>query len=161
MNFKEFMLENNDEHKHGTYISVTPNKASAEEIYDWIKANKVPNPLDKTDLHCTMIYSRKGIPAAKHYDMDLPINATISGLKVFAQSNGTDCLVATLSSEDLVAHHETIMDKYGAEYDHPKYIPHITLSYNIGDYKPSNKIPKINVTFDKVTFEALDEPGAN
>jgi 2'-5' RNA ligase len=158
MNFRDFIIESEDEHKYGTYISVTPNKEAADELYRWTINNNIPNPIDREDLHCTLIYSRKGIPAAKHYDLNLPINATTGALKIFNQPNGKDCLVVTLNSEDLVAHHETIMNKYGAVYDHEKYIPHITLSYNIGDYKNVNKFPKTNIVFDDFTFEALDEP---
>jgi hypothetical protein len=126
MNFRDFIIESEDEHKYGTYISVTPNKEAADELYRWTINNNIPNPIDREDLHCTLIYSRKGIPAAKHYDLNLPINATTGALKIFNQPNGKDCLVVTLNSEDLVAHHETIMNKYGAVYDHEKYILVIT-----------------------------------
>lgn len=160
MNFKDFIIEDKDAHKNGTYISVKPDKQSKDALRDWAVTNKIPNPLDVKDMHCTVIYSRKGIPEAKHYDMELPINAKTSGLKIFKQQNGKNCLVTVVKSKDLSAHHETIMDKYGATYDFDTYIPHITLSYDIGDLDLKNyKLPVMDIIFDDYEFTKLDEPG--
>ena len=94
--------------------------------------------------------------------MELPINAETAGLKIFKQQNGKNCLVTVLKSKDLTAHHETIMDKYGATYDFDTYIPHITLSYDIGDLDAKNyKLPKMKIGFDNSEFTKLDDPNEN
>lgn len=159
MNFRDFITESVEDHKHGTYISVKPDKLSKDALRNWAITNKIPNPLESKDLHCTVIYSRKGIPEAKHYDMELPINAKTSGLKIFKQQNGKNCVVVTIKSEDLSTHHDTIMDKYGATYDFDSYIPHITLSYDIGDLDIKKyKFPVMDIVFDDYEFTKLDEP---
>lgn len=162
MSFKDFIIEEDKEHKYGSYLSVKPDKESAQVLDDWNKTNKIPNALKQDDFHCTVIYSRKGIPSAKHYDMNLPINAKVGGLKVFNTPDGKNCLVAKLNSKDLTAHHETIMNKYGAVYDFEKYNPHVTLSYDIGSFEIKDlKLPKTDLVFTTYEFTPLDEPGTH
>ena len=43
MNFRDFITESEDDHKYGTYISVTPNKKAKDDLYRWAINNNVPN----------------------------------------------------------------------------------------------------------------------
>jgi len=51
-------------------------------------------------------------------------------------------LVAALDSDYLRDKHQTTLD-HGATYDFPEYIPHVTLSYNVGDDLSEENLDKL------------------
>lgn len=56
-------------------------------------------------------------------------------MEVFNTQDNKRCLVIKLESEYLTNRHKELMKNYPSlTYDYPEYIPHITLSYDIGDF---------------------------
>jgi 2'-5' RNA ligase len=155
--FNDFIIEAAKvTHEHGTYVSVNLNKESSKQLDDWSSANGIKNPIDPNDFHATVIYSRKGVPEAKKYDLNLPIDAKISGWKIFQTQDGKNALVGIIESKELNTHHKTLRKEYGATHDYPEYSPHVTLSYDYGDGKLPETLPNFKLTFDSKTVEGLD-----
>jgi len=155
MNFNEFVIEQKGDHKDGTYISVKLNKQDSAKLDFWATENGIKNLIDPSEYHTTVIYSKKGIPDSKGYDLDLPIEAKISGWEIFDSQGSTKCLVGVLDSKELVKHHNNIMSTYKGTYDFPKYIPHITLTYNNADRGIPKELPDFNLKFDTRDFQPI------
>ena len=116
-----------EKHKNGTYISVKLDKDSSKKLDSWVTLNGIPNQTDPNEFHATVIYSRKGVPDAKSYDLGLPIDAKISGWHIFDTQQGTKALVAKIDSSVLAKHHTHLIKKFGATHDYPSYQPHVTV----------------------------------
>lgn len=155
--FSEILSEINKSQNHpdGTYMSAVLSKQSQKDLDKWCTDNNISNPSDPNEYHTTVIYSRVGVPKAKSYDLNLPINATIKEWKLFDTQTGDKCLVGVVDSKELVNHHNNLKEKYGATHGFPEYHPHITVSYNYKGEIPKD-VPAFNITFDKREFKPLD-----
>lgn len=138
----------------GCYIAVKYNHYSFIKIKKLAEKYQVPNiiPLDK--FHTTLIYSTTGVD-------DVEINYNIqyavlpSKLEIWTYKSGENCLVLKVDCNKLVDRNLELMDKYQFVSGYPVYIPHITISYSVGDwnridemqsYLNNNKIYNMLVT---------------
>lgn len=117
----------------GVYVGVKYDTDSVKKLKALIKQLKIPNEVPSSKIHTTIIYSRKYVPDIKTYDTILDIVAIPKKFTVFDTQDNKRALVIELDCEYLVDRHNAIMEEYGTTYDFEKYIPHITLSYDIGD----------------------------
>lgn len=123
----------------GKYVGIrfTPDtKATLRQIID---TEGVPNPINPEKLHSTVACSRgNNIPG---YEVDgkfeEPEEAEIDCFTIFPSQDGKNCLVAKLSAPTLVDRHNKTM-QHGANYDYDEYIPHVTLSYDAGEWDESS-----------------------
>lgn len=129
--FSEFveLLEND---KQPMYMAVRPDPTTIAYLQQVIKDHNIPSPHSAEKMHCTLIYSRTPTPIPQCQTHRI-YKANLSKFDVFNTQDGKRCLVAKLSSPDLIARHNELMIELDASYDHPTYLPHITLSYDIGD----------------------------
>lgn len=127
--FKEYMLES----KAGTYAAVRPLHPDAQHLKNVMKDYGVPNPEKADKLHCTLLYSRKHLP---NYVPDTSMThvVCVSSLEMWLTRSGKNCLVMKLDAPSLIDRHKDLMTMHDAEYDYPEYKPHVSLSYDIGDY---------------------------
>lgn len=144
-NFLNYLLENK-----GLYVAVQFNENTKDNIQEFIRKYKIPSGIEREDTHCTLIYSTV-------YD-DVQINEEIEEycspkeLIVFDTRDGKRALVISLNSDYLENRHIEIMKDSKLVYDYDKYIPHITLSYDIGNYT----IPE-DIVFPKDDFLIIGE----
>lgn len=145
------------EGRPGTYVSVKLDPASSKKLYAFAEKSGITDLVPKSDYHCTLVYSKHGIPEAEKEDLNLPITAKISGFELFDTklSETGKCLVARLDSSDLVKAHRMYHTKYPAVYTFPEYKPHVTISYNYDGPLPE-KTPRFNLSFDEREFKDLD-----
>jgi hypothetical protein len=121
----------------GTYVGVKLSKESKKKLAELQKSLNVPNPLNSDDMHVTVIYSRKYLPEFKSKGkLEKPIKAKLEKLEIFPARNEKNCLVVKLKSPELTKRHKEIMKEHGATYDWDEYKPHVTLSYDVGDFDP-------------------------
>ncbi len=117
--------------------------------------NKIPQRVQSSKLHSTVLYSKKYLPNYKAQgELETPIIGTPKKFSVWETQPDKDgetanSLVLQYDASELVAHHQKLMKEHGATYDFDEYKPHVTLSYNIGDLDiskldPSN-IGNINI----------------
>ena len=128
--FKEYLMEQANK---GTYAAVIPSKESEAAINSFIKTNNIPLPSDQDKLHSTLLYSRKHLPKYSP-ESKFEYSATPKAIEVWPTKSGARCLVLTLDCPDLVKRHKELMDQHKATYDFPDYKPHISLSYDIGNF---------------------------
>ena len=114
----------------GTYVAARFCKESVRSLVDLQEQIGVPNPVSPHDLHTTIVYSRVPI---EWEPMTHNVPAHVVGYRVFETDAGTDCLVLELDCPSLADRFNEAMDR-GATFDFPSYIPHVTLSYDIGDF---------------------------
>ena len=153
---RDDILNEEAQHKNGTYVSVKLDKDSTEKLDTWVSNNNIPNQSDPNEYHATVIYSRKGVPEAQTYDLGLPIQAKVSGWSIFDTQQGTKCLVAKIDSKALMNHHEHLIQKFGATHDYPSYQPHVTVSYDYGSDEAPNEVPNFTLNFNSSEFKPLD-----
>ena len=147
-----------EEKKHkGTYAGVHFDYETKKRIQKYMRDNKIPNPLPLHKLHNTLIYSRKYLPKFKAQGrLDKPWIGEIVEFDIFESQkddNGkkSKCLVLKFECAKCVDRHNEIMDEHGATFDYDEYTPHITLSYDIGDFDvkalpdPAKEIGDLNI----------------
>lgn len=147
MNGKEDILkESKPEDERGVYVAVKYNQSARDDLLEFIKDYKIPSVLKAEDFHTTLIYSKKwdNITCLNDNMEDLEIVAHPKELHVFETFDKKRALVILLDCPYLNERHKYLMKKYDLTYDYPEYIPHITVSYDIGDME----IPK-DVKFPK------------
>ena len=143
----------------GSYVGVRFDKETKKAIKELMLELKVPNRISSDKLHSTIIYSRKYVPELKANNDLYPIKAKGIDLHIFDTQDKKRALVMKLDSRKLVDRHNEIMAEYQTTYDFPEYIPHITLSYDCGDFDPSTytgKLPAVTIEEEYVQDLILD-----
>lgn len=121
----------------GTYVAATMDKESKNKIKDLCISMGIPNRIKREKMHTTIIYSRKHVPELEVNESMYPLEASSLELETFNTQDDKKALVLKIKSKKLVDRHNSLMAKYDLTYDFPEYIPHITLSYDIGDFDVS------------------------
>jgi 2'-5' RNA ligase len=138
----------------GTYAALRPDGATISAIRQYVEKladlglSLGVEPVAEIDWHCTLLYSRV-VHASYVPDKNLTHLAHFKEWKVFeSKESKKKCLVMAVESKSILARHEYLMRTLGATYDFPDYIPHVTLSYNLGpDYQakdPNDVFPPFN-----------------
>ncbi len=115
----------------GTYAGVRFSPATQEALAALQRRHGVPAPTPREKFHVTLVYSRLPVewePADRLDEAAVPI-----GWEVWDQGDGNRALVLLLASEWLTARHVEARLR-GATWDHEDYRPHVTLSYDAGDF---------------------------
>ena len=153
LSFKDFISES----KSGTYAAVTPTEESHTHLRKFMEDNKIPNA--EKNLHATLLYSRKHLPNYKPDD-SIEHHADTHKLEIWPTKSGKNCLVMKLNSDSLKTRHKKLMDEHKATYDYPEFNPHISLSYDVGDFDHTKlkNIPK-KLKLSNEYSEDLDTTG--
>lgn len=129
--FMEFVSEK------GVYVAVDYTRESSNRFINHFKAQGIPNLVRADKLHTTVIYSRKPFNFDEYKgNTSRPLDLVFTEFKphVFETQSGKRALVMLIEDADeLTDRHNHIMTKYDASYDFPDYIPHCTVSYDIGE----------------------------
>lgn len=133
MRLSDLLEQKEDETTEGTYAGFRLDTDSEKALMQAIKSMNIPNPVSQEELHITLLYSRKFLP---DYEPAADTNIEVRPLKfnVFNGRDGSKILVILLDCAECLKRHFKLMRDHTATYDFPEYIPHITLSYDIGDY---------------------------
>lgn len=142
MRLTDFVVEE-EEKSAGTFVGVKFSEESCDELLSIIEQLGVGSPTKREDLHCTVMYSTKELPdlvedTDSSVDFDPPKIATLDKFHIFQTQDGNDALVLFLKCEYLDDRHSEILETYEAKYPHAEYHPHVTLSYNSGDFDISD-----------------------
>lgn len=114
----------------GTYAGVHLNDNSRDILYKFVEEMNIPKPLSKDKYHVTLLYSRKEHPEYEpinyiHHSESL---VHTKGFEIF----NNRILVLKLDAPQLNLRHKRLMELHEATYDYDEYVPHITLSYDVG-----------------------------
>ena len=121
----------------GTFAGLHLYGQDAQRLHQFALENEIPNPEPADRLHVTVVFSRKYIPDFKPLGkLKSPMRGMPIEARIFGEGDER-ALVIVLDAPEVVARHKYVMDHYEeATYDHDEYIPHVTLSYNAGDFDP-------------------------
>jgi hypothetical protein len=121
----------------GTYAGVNFDQYTIRDLRLLQETLMIPNPLDAQKFHSTLLYSRRPLPnyvPFGEYPVAPTSNTNQFELTVFETAKGKKALVLKYDCDFLSARHADLMDIHNGTWDHPSFIPHITLSYDIGDF---------------------------
>lgn len=140
----------------GLYVAVKFSKETINDLENLVNElveHGMSNPVD--DFHATVVYSRKNIDWDTATDIDE--TARPIGFEKFDTKEDKKCLVLLLTSDYLSRRFNLAMEK-GATYDFDDYRPHITLSYDCGDFDISKlSIPDFTVHISEEYSSPLED----
>ena len=137
----------------GTYVGTNIDKESKDRIKRLVLELGVQNGIRSDKMHVTLIYSRKYVPTLKAETSPYPMKAIGSSLEIFPTQDDKNALVMKLKCDELIDRHNQLMSEYQTTYDYDEYIPHITLSYDCGDFDPTSytgEFPLVTITDEYV-----------
>jgi hypothetical protein len=114
----------------------------------------LPCPVAASSLHATLLYSRKVVRTKAKPEVEM--RALPTGFHIFKHaSDKTSALVILLDSPAMHHRHGEFL-RLGGEHDYPTFQPHLTLTYDIGDFDWKHlSLPGFSMTFTGETIEAL------
>lgn len=124
----------------GTYAGVRFSPNTVKTLRAYGKSNKIPNRLPHENFHTTLLHSKKHLPNYEPAgEYDTPMKGVPLGLEVWPSQPDDagkvkNCLVLAYSCPPLYQRHHKLMNQHGATYSFDEYKPHVTLSYDIGDF---------------------------
>lgn len=131
------MIVNEVTETPGTYAGVRFNKPTQDIIKQFCKDNNVPKGLPREKMHVTVLYSTKPCPDYTPSQDLYPMTATVDHFEIWESTHiegKPNCLVLIIKCPELVQRHNTLMKEHDATFEHPEFIPHMTLSYDVGDF---------------------------
>ncbi len=142
MKLTEIKKDKDDTRKGGTYAGYRFNKDDVDNLLKWVSENNIPNQVD--DIHCTLLYSKKPCPDYNPLgNLKQPFTVGLSKPKNWTHTPDSEgVLVFELDAPEMVKRHKELMKEHDASYDFDEYVPHITISYNVGkDFDVSKLSP--------------------
>jgi hypothetical protein len=139
----------------GLYTFRRLDPQSADFMYEWMRENRVPNPLPPAELHCTVVCSEVDIPG---YAVDPTQVMIYPATYKIAIMN--EALTVQFKSEPLSEQWQSAMNM-GGKSKFPTFVPHITLSYQVPvdfDYT-ALKPPPIFIVLTGEVSKPNAEPG--
>lgn len=152
------------EKMQGTYSSMRPNKATQENLKNYMDKYKIPNQVPMDKLHSTVMYSRLPIAGYEPIEEMVTVHSYIDDAFDMGRKNyffrlmgeNNKALALCYGSERIQNQFWDGMSK-GGEWPHPDHDLHITLSYDIGDFDVSTikAVPDFDLVFEKEVVEPL------
>lgn len=123
------------DNKQGVYAALRVLGQANDVLNAFIVSSGFPavGTVKERRRHVTLIYSRT-------YAKVEPLKTVLyqargKQLRVFDEADGRRCLVVELHAPEVEARHKALMQAHPElTYDFPGYVPHITLSYDIGGF---------------------------
>lgn len=128
--------------KPGTYAAVRFSEKTIESLKELQERLSVPNPLRPSEFHSTLLYSRKNLPNYIALGELSPVVTSDSEdftLDIWP-SGEKNVLVLIYPCEWLKSRWEKLTEEHNAPWDFPDFTPHVTLSYDVGDFVPTEKV---------------------
>lgn len=119
----------------GTFAGVKFSDASVQELKAFSDKNNIPNPTPPEEYHSTLLFSHTPLPDYTPWGTYKQVLTAIpKDVKIWGEDD-EKTLVIVLDAPGLVKRHKYLMSKHPeATWDHDEFIPHVTLSYDAGDF---------------------------
>lgn len=132
---------------------------NASDVLAWAREQGLTSLIAPEDLHVTVTYSKRPV---NWFGMDsfgghgeLIVDA--GGPRLVERLGDKGAVVLCFQSPDLQWRHREMVEA-GASWDFPSYIPHVTLSYDVGDIDLSKIQPWIGrLVFGPEIYEPIEE----
>lgn len=117
------------------YGAVSFSEQTVRMLEEWCEANKIPNPVDLESMHATFVHTtnltRQDWKVKAKLNPPVVVQPKDCKLETWRSPKGR-ILVLTFKSEWLHSRWKKARDM-GASWKFASFIPHVTLSYDIGD----------------------------
>lgn len=117
-------------------VGVRFSEKTLDDIEEFVRINKIPNPVPRDDLHSTIVYSRN--PLTGFYAKER-IDPVWSGYShecgpwpMNHMTPPTSGFVIKYQCQDLLKRFMFLTTICGATHDYDNFFPHITISYDTG-----------------------------
>lgn len=134
MRLNELVLQS----PRGAYFGIRPTQATINSIIEFMRHYDVPEPVTPDKMHATVVYSRQFCSARPLGKLDPPWQGMFTGYNLFPRNVEEEptpmCLVMEFDCPQLHARHHELRTVHGASHDFPDFRPHMTMTYNVGDY---------------------------
>lgn len=126
------LLESSED---GTFAGVKFSDASMQTLKAFSDKNNIPNPTPPEDYHATLLFSHVPLPDYTPWGTYKQVLTAIpKDVKIWGEGD-EKALIIVLDAPGLVKRHKYLMNKHPeATWDHDEFIPHVTLSYDAGDF---------------------------
>lgn len=117
----------------GWFVGLRLTPESEDKIVQWMKENKIRNPVAKDKLHITLVLDKTrwiDNERNKKYDPPIKIDKKTYELKLLGENK--DVLVLGFENRALEYLHLYLRNKHDIQWDWDSYSPHLTLSYDGG-----------------------------
>lgn len=132
----------------GTYAGLLLSEESAKALRYFVQDHDVPEPVSSDIYHVTLLHSKKYLPEYEAPGiLERPYIGHTLESAIWETSGGQRALVVKFECSDLLKRHEELMDTHEAQFDYDEYQPHVTLSYDIGDWEPN--LSKLDYALNK------------
>jgi hypothetical protein len=101
---------------------------NAADLHLWAKGAGIPNLVPPEEMHVTQVYSRQPVSGLNVMGNSVTVDG---GARSLAPLGDKGAVVLHFASDELAARHQEAMAA-GASHDWPKYLTHVTLSYDAG-----------------------------
>jgi len=132
----------------GSYMGLRPTPETIKAMREFMGDHRIPNPLADHKLHATVIYSRAFCGAKPLGKLDPTWKGKFTDYDIFKSSpkleegegedGVTNCLVMKFDCPELTDRHHYLSKHHGATHDFPNFDPHMTMSYDVGDFDHKN-----------------------
>ena len=153
--FKEYV---GDERRKGVFIEASYTPEDCKKLHDWAKNTlHLKDPLAPHLYHTTLLYSRAQVDAEKLITNKNP-GWIVAPKSYELLGDDHEVLVLIIDAPEMIKLHQQLL-KAGGTHDYDKFIPHITLSYNIKDDGldvGSMQVPSMHLRVSGIKAEPLD-----
>lgn len=120
----------------GTYAGVKFHTSTNKMLHGLTSGYGMQSAVRPDRFHSTLLYSRTYLPDYRPWGEIFPsLRGKPTKVERWSMdSTGVEGLVLLYDCEELILRHHRLMQLHSATFDFPSYIPHITLSYDIGDF---------------------------
>lgn len=129
---KLFELFEEKQSDGGTFVGAHLGPKTVERLAQWCAEARIPNPVSKDEMHITVVISKdRSIDfPPQTFEPMLLVDKSTYEFKLFGKENNV--LVLAMECRELADIHTKALADYGLTWDFPSYIPHVTLSYDVG-----------------------------
>lgn len=150
--FKDFT----ERRKTGTYVSCSYSPITRSDLGAWCAESLIPQPLEPSKYHTTILYSRKEVLNAQELLSKLDsIQMTAKSFKLFDTKTDPSmaALVIELDAPELIKLHKRFIAA-GGTHDYPDYTPHVTVTYYADPKMDLSHLKLPDFKFTATSFKA-------
>jgi len=139
---------------YNTFVNIGLSEESKLELSFFLEYIDIPNPIFSKNMHLTLVESNEVVNIPNDYfSGTLKASAKFYSYRLFpcGEQNEKLALALVFNDRELFDFHHKITNDFKAYSIYDKYIPHISLSYDIPvDFDYENlPLPSFDLIFDK------------
>lgn len=135
-------------------VKITYDLKDIDRLYDSLDRYNIPNIVPKEDIHTTLFQTEKGLKYYIPSNFLKNFNVKTEKFEIWKLENNLNCLVMLIDCPQVVEWRDYIVKNFSIKTNKREFIPHITLSYNVGIFNSEIlSIPQMNL---KIQNEILE-----